>query len=142
MYAEAQKRIQNNQKKPTPGKKFSTFKVMPNTAMHPKREKFDDEFDNPLDSARASQIAKPAPEIGLNFMNGVRGAATEGKPKRKTLFPQERKVSVNPTATTSPLLGGGEGAQKFSVKKKYGATPDMAFKTQRSISPSNEKILI
>ena len=76
----------------------------------------------------------------MTFKNGGRGATTEGKPKRMSLFPQERKISVNPIGTTSPLLPGGETAEKLA--KKYGATPDVAFKTQRSKSPRNDKILI
>ena len=82
-----------------------------------------------------------APEIGLNFNSAGRGAAaTEGKRKRKSLFPQERKVSVNPVSAKSPLQGEGESAQKFL--KKYGATPDMAMKNQGSNSPRHELILV
>ena len=120
---------------------FSTFKVPPGTALHQKREKQGDEYDNPLDSARASQVSRPelAAEIGVNF-NAARAVATDGARKRKSLFPQERKVSVNPVSTKSPLHGERETAQKFL--KKYGATPDMVMKNQSAGAPRHELILI
>ena len=63
---------------------------------------------------------------------------TEGRGKRKSLFPQERKVSINPVTAKSPLIQD-DIKQKFL--KKFGATPDVNMKKLGPSSPK-DKILI
>ena len=58
--------------------------------------------------------------------------------KRKSLFPQEKKISINPIETKTPLL---QESTNQIFMKKYGATPDVNAKKVSASSP-REMILV
>ena len=132
--------------KTSPNKIFSTYKIAPNTTINQQRQaQAEDYSENPLDSGRGSQTSKPelASELSMNF-NSSRDATTEGMRKRKSLFPQERKVSINLDSARTPLIEGSERGSKFL--KKYGHTPDVGSLKkrldQRTNSPRNSLIFV